>query len=142
MKLLIPVDGSDCALRAVAHAIKMIGACAGHDKPEVHLINVQPSLRGAVGMFIESEDIKDYHREEGLKALETARKLLDEAGLEHTIHIDVGTPAQVIDRYARELGVEQIVMGTRGLGNISDIVLGSTSDELLRLTRLPVLLVK
>lgn len=142
MKILIPVDGSDCALRAVAHAIKMIGACAGHDKPEVHLINVQPSVRGAVGMFIDKEDIKDYHREEGMKALESARKLLDEAGLEHTIHIDVGAPGQVIDRYSRELGVEQIVMGTRGFGNISDIVLGSTSEALLRLTSIPVLLVK
>lgn len=142
MKILVPIDGSECALRAVAHAIKIIGACAGHDKPEVHLLNVQPSVRGAVGMFIDKEDIKDYHREEGMKALESARKLLDEAGLEHTIHIDVGTPGQVIDRYSRELGVEQIVMGTRGLGNISDIVLGSTSDELLRLTSIPVLLVK
>lgn len=142
MKILIPVDGSECALRAVRHAIKMIRACAGHDKPEVHLINVQPSLRGAVGMFIAVEDIKDYHREEGLKVLEPARKLLEEAGMEHRIHIDVGTPAHVIDRYSREFGIEQIVMGTRGHGLLADIVLGSTSEELLHVTSIPVLLVK
>lgn len=142
MKILIPVDGSECALRAVTHAIKMIGACSDHEQPEVRLINVQPSVRGAVGMFVGAEDIKDYHREEGLKALDGACKLLDAAGLAHKIHIDVGAPATVIDRYAREFGSEQIVMGTRGLGKLSDIVLGSTSDELLRVTDIPVLLVK
>lgn len=142
MKVLIPVDGSECSLRAVAHTIRTIDACGGGDGLDVHLLNVQAHLPGTVGIGLRGKDLEDYHREEGFKALAPARALLDQAGVACTPHIDVGRPAEVIDRYARELGIDQIVMGTRGLGNLADILLGSTSEDLLRLTRLPLLLVK
>ena len=142
MKLLIPVDGSESSTRAVAHAIARIKALAGQDTAEVHLLNVQTPLRGSVGMFLDGQDIREYHREEGMKCLEEARRLLDAASVRHQIHIEVGTPADVINRYARELGVDEIVMGTRGQGNIADILLGSTSEDVLRDAPVPVLLVK
>jgi nucleotide-binding universal stress UspA family protein len=142
MKLLIPVDGSEASTRAVAHAITRIKAFAGQDTSEVHLLNVQAPLRGSVGMFLGGEDIKDYHREEGIKALEEAQKLLEAASVKYHIHIEVGQPAQVIDRYARELQVDEIIMGTRGMGNLADMLLGSTSEDVLRQTSVPVLLVK
>jgi len=142
MKVLIAVDGSKCSLRAVAHAVRMMEACGTHQAFEVHLLNVQTPLPGSVGMFVGGKDLEDYHREEGFKQLAPARAILDRAAVPCTPHISVGRPGEVIDRQARELGVDQIVMGTRGLGNVADIVLGSTSEDVLRLVGVPVLLVK
>ena len=143
MKVLIPVDGSECALRAVAHAIRLARSRAeGGEALDLHLLSVQTPLPGSVGMFIGGKDIKDYHRDEGMKALAPARKLLEEAGLAHSIHIDVGSPGELIARYAKDLGVDEIVMGTRGLGNIADAILGSTSEDVLRLSPLPVVLIR
>ena len=51
-------------------------------------------------------------------------------------------PAETVDRVAREVGAHQIVMGTRGLGNLGNLFLGSVATKVVRLTRVPVTLVK
>jgi nucleotide-binding universal stress UspA family protein len=52
---------------------------------------------------------------------------------------ELGSPAETIDRVAREVGAYQIVMGTRGLGNL---FLGSVATKVVRLAQVPVTLVK
>ena len=144
MKVLITVDGSELALRAVTHAVKVLSGWGGQSGAgaEAHVITVEPSVRGNVGRFVSKDDLEDYHREEGMKVIEPARALLEQAGIKCIPHIGVGAPGEVIDQYARDLGVDMIIMGSRGLGNIADMVLGSTSEDVLRLTDKPVLLVK
>lgn len=144
MKVLITVDGSELALRAVTHAVKVLRGWGGQSGAgaEAHVITVEPSVRGNVGRFVSKDDLEDYHREEGMKVIEPARALLEQAGIKCIPHIGVGAPGEVIDQYARDLGVDMIIMGSRGLGNIADMVLGSTSEDVLRLTDKPVLLVK
>lgn len=51
-------------------------------------------------------------------------------------------PAEVLAALADELGCDHIVMGTRGLGAISGIVLGSVTRKVLHLTRIPVTCIK
>ena len=142
MKLLIPVDGSEASNRAVEYAAKRAAGRVGAAPHDVHLLNVQAPLRRSVGIFLDGQNIQDYHREEGMKALESARKLLDAASVKHEIHIEVGSAGEVINRYARDLGVDEIVMGTRGLGNLADLLMGSTSEDVLRTSTVPVVLVK
>jgi len=72
-KILVPVDGSDHALRAVSQALARVDA-------EVHLLNVQAPLDGNVRSFVDNESVQAFHREEGLKALAPARALLTAAG--------------------------------------------------------------
>ena len=50
--------------------------------------------------------------------------------------------AEVICRYAKEKGCDQIFMGTRGLGSVSSLVLGSVATKVIHLSPVPVLLVK
>jgi len=142
MKLLVAVDGSECSARAVAYAINRIRQSAAPDQCELHLLNVQTPLTGRAGTFVSGQDIKEYHREEGLKELAPAQALAAAASVNCRIHIDVGSPADVINRYARDLQMDEIVMGTRGHGNLADIVMGSTSEDVLRATSLPVVLIR
>lgn len=53
-----------------------------------------------------------------------------------------GLPAQEIVRVAAEQGVDQIVMGTHGHGAAGSLFLGSVSQRVVKLSPLPVLLVK
>ena len=53
-----------------------------------------------------------------------------------------GAVAATIDRVAREEDVEHIIMGTRGLGGVRGLLLGSVATQLLHLTDVPVTLVK
>ena len=68
--------------------------------------------------------------------------LLDKAGIPYTAAVLVGPVAETIVDYAQKNGCEKIVMGTRGLGALGSVLLGSVTSRLMSLTDLPVTLVK
>jgi nucleotide-binding universal stress UspA family protein len=138
--LLVPVDGSESSNRAVQAAISMF---AGTPSMKLHLLNVQPPIMsGEVRLFVSREMIDNYHEEEGELALRPAKALLDEAGVTYTTEILVGHVAETIARCAKDRHCDQIVMGTRGLGAVAGLLLGSIATKVLHLVDVPVTLVK
>lgn len=140
LKILLPVDGSDYANKAITGFIALLDWYK--EKPELHLLNVQYPLRGNVALFINQTDIKQYHQEEGQKELQSTCALLDQAGVAYQYHIVVGDPAEMIVRFASEKQCDQIVMGPRGAGGIQGLLLGSVSSKVMQLAKTPVLLIK
>ena len=141
MKILIPVDGSANAQRAVDYVIKNITTFK--EAPQLALLNVQWNVAtGNVKLFINQETINGYYREQGMAALQSARAALDAASLPYQYHISIGTPAEAIMQYANEQLVDQIVMGRQGQGGLQSLLLGSVVNKVLHLTSCPVLLVK
>lgn len=141
LKILLPVDGSECAMRAVRHVVAMRDLMRG--PIEVHLLNVQlPVASGAVKMFISQQQLKDYYRDEGLAALKEARAVFEQHGVPCQHHIGVGDLATTIVDYAREKDCGQIVMGTHGRGKLAGAVLGSVAAKVIHLADVPVLLIK
>lgn len=140
LKVLLAVDGSETSLHAVAHVIKRAAAAKG--EYQVHLVNVQHPVHGSVSTFVDAAQIKQYHHDEGLKALARARDMLNASGVPYLHHLFVGEPADVVVRYAKEQGCEEIVIGSRGLGGISSLLLGSVATKIIHLAEMPVLLVK
>lgn len=140
MRILIPVDGSDTSLAAVRFAAGTL-ARASHDL-EIHLLNVQPPLPSAAATFIDSGVVRDFHRDEGAKALAAAHKLLGDAGLKYVSNTVVGEPAETIATYADQRDCAGIVMGTRGLSRAAGLLLGSVAHKVLHLSKVPVTLVK
>jgi len=141
LKFLVSVDGSHSSLRAVQHLIKLLD---WYRHPvEVHLLNVQmPILSGNVKSFISRDQLEDYYRDEGIAALKAARECLDQAGVKYVHHIGLGEPAVVIMDYAKRTRCDQIVMGTRGVGSVTGLLLGSVASKGVHLADCPVLLVK
>ncbi len=140
-RILVPVDGSDTSLRAVDFLQTNMGMLK--TPPEVHLLNVQAALRQGVTAFVSKEQIDSYHRDEGMKALAAARAKLDAAKQPYQFHIGVGEdPAQVIARYVQEKKCDQVVMGTRGLGSVAGMLLGSVTTKTIHLVEVPILLVR
>src|SRR5690606_24268856 len=137
-KLLVAVDGSECSTRAVAHAAKV---AAGSPGSKIHLVNVQHPLHGSVSTFVSAEQIKDLHQEEGMKCLAQGRKFLDEQKIPYEYHLFVGDPAEVISRYAKEQNVDEVVIGTRGLSNLSSMLMGSVATKIVHHSPAPVTLI-
>ena len=140
MRILVPIDGSETALRAVRFVIDKLAP--GRDRLQIHLINVQPPLPSAVTDFVESQVVRDYHKEEGAKALAGARQLLEKAGLQFDEKVALGEPAETIADYAVQMNCDEIVVSARGLGRVAGLLLGSTTTKLLNISQLPVTLVK
>jgi nucleotide-binding universal stress UspA family protein len=138
-RLLIVIDGprqGEAVARRVALLARRerIGA--------IHLINVQPPMSGYVARFLPRATIRSFQREEGTKALAGARAVLDEAGLPYTMHVQVGPAAATIAHAAAEIDVDEIVIGADGLGILDRLLLRFLVARLLRLSEIPVLLIK
>ena len=142
LKLLMPVDGSQASQRAADHVIQKMQSYK--DGLEIHLLNVQPPLPfgGHVSSVVGHTPVDQYHKEEGMKALALVRQKLDSAGIKYHYHIAVGDPAEVVARYTKERGIDQILMGRSGHATVSDMLLGSVATKVLELSDVPVLLVK
>lgn len=140
LKILVPVDGSDNANRALDYVIKLVDSGM---RVEIQLVYVHiPVASVHVKLFFSQEELNDYYREEGLKNLQKARDKLDNARIPYQYHIGVGHIAETILAYARKNACDQIVMGTRGASTIENLIIGSVATQVLHLSELPVTLVR
>lgn len=140
MRILVPVDGSKPALAAVRFVIAKLAA--GDRALDLHLLTVQPPLPSRTTTFIDAAVVRDYHKEEGEKDLAEAKQLLDEAGVAYKSHTAIGDPADTIATFSEQNQCDAIVMGTRGLGRVTGLLLGSVATKVLQLAKVPVVLVK
>lgn len=135
VSVLIPVDGSANALKAVRHVIAEV---RDHHPMEVHLLHVRAPFSRYVSRFIARDDQDAYHRAEAGKALEPARGLLEEAGIAYAAHIEFGERAETICRVAQRLGVDHIVIGTARKNSITRMLEDSVTSKVLELASVPI----
>ncbi len=140
IKALVPVDGSRNACRAVEHVVALI---TGREPMEVHLLNVQaPIETWEVRSHMPEAEIAAWQRTRGEEALAQAKAILDAARIPYSAHVLIGEVAQTIARFAAEQSCHKIIMGTRGMGAIENLVLGSISTKVIHLSSVPITLVK
>lgn len=140
LKTLLPVDGSEASLRAVHYVAKLYGSC---HNGRIVLLNVQPpSDSWELKSHLRPAEIEAMQVARGGDALESARKLLDDAGAPYEAEVRLGEVAETIVACASDTGCEQIVMGNKGESFIAEAVSGSVAHDVLRLTNIPVTYVK
>jgi nucleotide-binding universal stress UspA family protein len=142
MKILLAVDGSRHALVAVQCVIDHAGWY--REKPSVELVTVHlpvPTFRG-MGAVIGKQHYERYYSEEGDERLAAARQKLDAAEIPYRPHIMVGPIAESLVEKAINTGCDLICIGSRGMTELGNALLGSTATKVLHLSKLPVLLVK
>lgn len=140
--VLLPIDGSQCALRGVSLVIAKRSRYAKPDELDIHLVNVQAPFSHDVSRFSSHDQMTAFHREESQKFMREACGLLDAAGAKYTCHYEVGKVAETIIDLADSLHCDQIVMGTHGRTALSELLMGSITVKVVHLSKIPVLLVK
>ena len=132
--LLLPVDGSEPSMAAVAQAATLVRGWQP-EPPQLQLLHVvdlallgQMLTQEAEGLVVE-----------GHQALVKAREVLAAAGLQEaaTEKLVSGIPAQVIAQEAREHRCPLIFMGSRGYSPLSRLILGSVTHSVLHLATQP-----
>jgi len=142
MRILVPVDGSAPANRAVAYASKL---AAGRDDALITLVNVQgpETLEVSdVSAVMSRKTDRQLAAQRSKTALRKAVRICHDAQVKFETRVALGPIAETIDRLARQLDADQIVIGSRGLGAIGRLVLGSVATKVAHLARIPVTLVK
>ncbi|MEW6696948.1 MAG: universal stress protein [Bacillota bacterium] len=142
-KILVPLDGSDRATKALSHAVelaKKLGA-------KVTLINVVPSLPPYVNTAVDrlgqaQQAIIDELMRNGKEMLEQYVSSISDKTLDVDTFIVMGQPADEILEKARAENYELIVIGSRGLGEIKGYIMGSVSNRVSRHASCPVLIIR
>lgn len=141
MKLLIAVDGSEHARRAIDAA----AALAAHGcSLRATLINVREvAPMYGPDVFLDWGALEDAQRQQQHKLLAEAEAHARARGLPLLpSRSPQGFPADEIVAAAREAAVDQIVMGTRGLGALRSLFMGSVAQRVLHAAPVPVLLAR
>lgn len=143
-RILVPVDGSAHADRALHYARKLaLVLVKAGVATELDLLNVQtPIVYGEVLVYVGEERARAHAMKAGERALESARRTLAEAGFPFQAYVEVGEVAEVIATHVQKHHISEVVMGTRGLGSVSGLVLGSVATKIIHLVDVPVTLVK
>ncbi|CAM3511756.1 universal stress protein [Halomonas lysinitropha] len=133
--ILVPVDGS----RHAEHALKVAAQLARGTSATLHLMTVAEFPPDNLGLFTggtpepfteeDREKLAAGMKEEAQKAIDKARAAVDLADIEVEEVVRQGRPAELIVKEAEALGVDAIVMGSRGVSDVSGMVFGSVSHK-------------
>jgi nucleotide-binding universal stress UspA family protein len=142
-QILLATDGSDEAALA-AQAATELSRETGSD---VHLVYVLPTPAQLIGHHLYTDEIRESliggaERDAETFLKERAEKISSDGGKVAETHLRSGDPDKEILRTAEALGVGLIVMGSRGLGAISRMLIGSVSDSVVRHAHCPVFVVR
>ncbi|MXV64079.1 universal stress protein [Natronorubrum sp. JWXQ-INN-674] len=132
--VLLATDGSDCARTATEHAVHL-AAVTGATLHALYVIETRTEYDSAI---VDPETVERTLRSEGEAILESVEAAADAADVEAVCRIQQGVPEREILTYADGHDVDLICLGSRGTSTFKTILLGSTSEAVLREASVPV----
>jgi nucleotide-binding universal stress UspA family protein len=144
----VPLDGSENSERALPHAQNVGKAFSA----TLHLVQVVSRseeldlMRDGVGSFAVAEYSRDLAQElinarlsRAENYLKGVASRLETQGISVKTAVLEGSAAENIIDYSQENNADLIVMSTRGQGGIQRLLVGSTTDRVIRSGHVPVL---
>ena len=136
-QILLAADGSENAVRATKEAIKI---ASFHKDSIIDVVYVVDFEKTKVEVLhSSSSEALNLERRKKLSKIE---HLLRESNISYKVIILHGTPGLEIVKYANEQQVDLVVIGSRGLNSLQEMVLGSVSHKVAKRANSPVLIVK
>src|SRR3712207_5221443 len=133
-KILLATDGSEDARRATEAAADL----AENSGSELHVVHVWHDVPGFAHAFV-----KRALRRQGQEILdEQVKKIEESGGTVARAHLRGGRTSDEVVELSEELGVGLLVVGSRGLGTVRRILMGSHSEEIVHNARVPILVVR
>nr|WP_298249700.1 universal stress protein [uncultured Halomonas sp.] len=142
--ILVPVDGSEHAQKALAVACQL----ARQDGSTLHLVHIPEELShettlvwgiGAIAIEASREEREEAGKQVASRAAEAAR---EQGATRVETVIAQGDPARAILSESRKRGVDAIVMGSRGLSDLKGFVVGSVSHKVAHTAECTVITVR
>jgi nucleotide-binding universal stress UspA family protein len=136
--ILVPVDGSRLAERAVPIAVAIAQRARG--KVKLVLVHEPPLLVEPGLAYTQIELTLLKADRQYLRAL--VGRMREQLGRAVSSAVVRGPVAQTLAKYAQELGVDLVVMTTHGRGGVRRAWLGSVADQMIRSSEIPIVLVR
>ncbi|MFZ3171455.1 MAG: universal stress protein [Carboxydocellales bacterium] len=144
-KILLPTDGSEHSLKAARYARKLLERSPLSSLTILHVSDIPKEVLAHGYMLevtIDPQVIKDLTETQKEQAINVTKKEFMNGNFRIDILNQLGNPVQIICDLVEKEGYDLIIMGSRGLGELKGILLGSVSDRVSHLAKCPVLIVK
>ena len=133
-RILLATDGSEDAARATEAASDL----ARKSGAELHVVHVWHDVRGFAHDFVKRE-----LRRQGQEILDEQVERVKAAGGDVTkAHLRRGRTSNEVIALSEEIGTGLLVVGSRGLGTVQRILMGSQSEEIVHRAQVPVLVLR
>lgn len=139
-RILVPVDGSPTSTQGLDEAIKLAKLTGA----SLRLVHVVDQLTFATGFEVQTGDLVGLLREAGEKILGDSKARAQAAGIDVSTFLCDTFGSRVCDLVidqAKEWAADLIVIGSHGRRGMSRLLLGSDAEQVVRMARVPVLLV-
>lgn len=136
--ILLATDGSENARRAAGEAAGFAREGSSH-VTMVHIKNSPPSQSRMVKANF---DVHSILEEDAKSEIKNTIDIFEKEGLPYTLKVAIGDPAAEIFEIAAKEHADLIIIGSRGLGAIKGVFLGSVSQKVAQHAPCPVLIVK
>ena len=144
-RILVPVDGSQTATKALQAALQMAKESGGMVRI-IHLVDANAYMGGSGGFVsYPGDDLPGSMRDSGQKMLENAANLAQTMGVPAETHLFDnfdGRLADVVSDAAKAWNADLVVVGTHGRTGIGRVLLGSGAEQILRQAPVPVLVIR
>jgi nucleotide-binding universal stress UspA family protein len=135
--ILLAADGSENAVRAAKEAIK-IASLSKETTVEIVYVADFEKAKTEILHASSAEALLIERR----KKIKNVEQVLLEANVNYKVAILHGVPGPEIIKYANEKGVDLVVIGSRGLNGLQEMVIGSVSHKVMKRVNCPALIVK
>ncbi|MBF7097316.1 universal stress protein [Alkalibacter mobilis] len=136
-KILVAVDGSENSTRATLEAIDIASLIDGSSIEILLVINFEQSKNEVVHSHGKEELEVIRH-----KKISHIEEILKNSHVSYEIKILHGDPGEIIVDQADKGKFDLVVVGSRGLNLLQEVVLGSVSHKVSKKVHCPVLIVK
>lgn len=143
-KLLIATDGSDYSQNAIVQGMEL----ALLMDAKVYILYVldkkayaPPILKTSIPLGSKWDIMDETLRQEGNEAIQYAKKVAEDKGVDIETVILEGDPAHTILQFAEQNKVNLVIMGALGKGGLERFLLGSVADKVVKHSKISVLLV-
>ena len=142
MKILVCIDGSEISKKVMEEAVLIATGCQINDLAVINVYEPMPyptlASWGRSSYSLAEEDntsmlrLQEKEKEEIQQYLQQAVDFFEEKGLKARAILKEGHPAHTIVSTAVEEGTDMIVIGSRGLGGLKKVFLGSVSSAVIQ----------
>lgn len=137
MKIAVAIDGSENALRAAKHAITIVRYLPDAQLEVIYVSDYNKAKDER--LLSQSPESLTLKREQKMHPI---LELAKDVGVKTKTTMLKGNPSQEIIKYVNSEGIDQLVIGSRGLNTFQEMIIGSVSHKVMKHVNCPITIVK
>jgi len=138
-RILLASDGSNHAAKATETAIDLATQLPNAN---ITIFHVRASSPKRGDLVRAKFDVETLVQQEAKQAIKTTLNKFHQAGVRFMLEVALGDPAIEIVQYAEKEKFDLIIIGSRGLNTLGEVLLGSVSHKVVHEAVCPVMVVK